>query len=206
MRDFANTRKAIQFELAASEDSIKLEKSSSCDLPAMSVEDLDKMNEDDAYREYLEMNKSTEERARIINGLNENGDMMIIALTESIPEGLATHEKPQTMNGRWHTWLPPHILDAIADGNVWADAYMSRAAAVETLKRTFDSANLTYNVDTTEADVFFSNITTPGEGVYGRGLSVASVLRRAVYTGLTPGEAARLTAEEIVGVLLRVWK
>lgn len=145
------------------------------------------------------------EQAQPFDGY-EYGDMMIIALTDSIPEGLATHEKPQTMSGRWHTWLPPHILDAIADGNVWADAYMSRAAAVDTIKRTFDTANLTYNIDITEADVFFSHITTPGEGVYGRGLSVASVLRRAVYTGLTPGESARLTAEEIVGVLLRVWK
>ncbi len=136
----------------------------------------------------------------------EYGDMMIIALNDSIPDGLATHQNPQTMSGRWQTWLPPHILDAINHNKVWADAYMSRTSVIEILKRTFDSANLTYELDTTEADVFFSNITTPGEGVYGRGVSVASVLRRAVYTGLTPGEAARLTAEEIVGVLLRVWK
>ncbi|MBA2663421.1 MAG: hypothetical protein H0U74_14125 [Bradymonadaceae bacterium] len=145
------------------------------------------------------------EDAQFADG-KEHGDLMIVALSESVPEDLATHAQPQSMAGRWQTWLPQHIVEALLEQRIWADAYMSRSAAVETIKRTFDTANLSYSVDVTDADVFFSQITTPGEGVYGRGLSVSSVLRRAVFTGLTPGEAARLTAEEIVGVLLRVWK
>jgi hypothetical protein len=76
---------------------------------------------------------------------------------------------------------------------------------IEVMEHAFEVARLSYELDQTEVDMFFSEITTPGEEVYGRGVSVSSVLRRAVYTGITPGEAGRLTAEEIAGMLLRVW-
>lgn len=135
----------------------------------------------------------------------ENGELMVIALADAVPHQLATHEYPETMPGRWHTWLPQTAREHLEAGNAWAEVYVSRRAVVEIIKRTFDLARLTYKVGRTDVDVFFSEITTPGDEIYGRGVSVASVLRRAVYTGITPGEAGRLTAEEIAGMLLRVW-
>jgi hypothetical protein len=135
-----------------------------------------------------------------------DGDLIVVAIGESVPHDLATHKHPEHMAGRWQTWMPRHIGRAIVEHNLWADAHLSRKAALETVARAFDTARLRYEVDKTSADTFFSQITTPTGAVYGRGLSLSSVLRRAVYTGLTPGEAARLTAEEIIGVLLKVWK
>lgn len=136
---------------------------------------------------------------------SDAGDIMVIDLLESTPEGLATHARPEAMPGRWQAWLPDWAQTALNEGEAWAEAHVSRAGVVDQMRRAFDLARLTYRVDETAVDVFFSEITTPGQEVYGRGVSVSSVLRRAVYTGITPGEAARLTAEEIVGMLLRVW-
>ncbi|MFU8804218.1 MAG: hypothetical protein ACNA8W_10445 [Bradymonadaceae bacterium] len=137
---------------------------------------------------------------------DEHADLMVIALGDSVPQDLATHRHAETMHGRWQTWLPRHVGRALVEGNVWADAYISRRMTVEVLERAFETARLNFEVDTTRADIFFSEITTPTGAIYGEGLSVSSVLRRAVYTGLSPGEAARLSAEEIIGVLLKVWK
>ena len=136
----------------------------------------------------------------------DDGDLAVISLHDSVPEDLATHEAPARMPGRWQTWLPDSVVREIQGGAIWADAYLSRSAAEEVLRRTFDVANLKYHATRTEADLFFLELTTPTGAVYGRSLSLSSVLRRAAYTGLTPGEAARLTAEEIIGVLLQVWE
>ena len=130
------------------------------------------------------------------------GTLAVISLHESIPEGLATHERPERLDGRWSTWLVEPLKELVLGGKVWADAYLSRTAALEALKRAFDVARLTYRVQETEADIFVVDITTPTGAVFGKGLAVSSVLRRAVYTGVTPGEAARLTAEEIIWLLL----
>ncbi len=136
----------------------------------------------------------------------EDGDLAVISLHESVPEGLATHEEPGSIHGRWETWLSDEVVEAIGEGSVWADAYLSRSAAEKVVRRAFDVARLSYEVRRTDADLFFLEITTPTGTVYGRSLSLSSVLRRAVNTGLTPGEAGRLTAEEIIGVLLEVWR
>ncbi len=135
----------------------------------------------------------------------DDGDLMSITLADSVPTQLATHSHPEHMPGRWQSWLPDEARQLLDDGNAWAEAYVSRHGVVEVMKRVFDLARLTYKVERTDVDVYFFEITTPGEEVYGRGVSVASVVRRAVYTGITPGEAGRLTAEEIAGMLLRVW-
>lgn len=132
--------------------------------------------------------------------------LAVISLHDSIPEGLATQEDPARLSGRWAQWIPEPICEAIEAGELWADAYISRELAIEVVKRAFDVARLTYRCHDTEADVFFVDITTPTGVVYGRGVSISSILRRAVYTGISPGEAARLTAEEIIGTLLQVWK
>jgi hypothetical protein len=136
---------------------------------------------------------------------SDAGDLMVIALVDSVPEALATHSYPEQMPGRWQEWMPEPFGALLTEGDAWAEAHVSRRGVVEAMKHAFDLARLTYNLEQTAVDVFFSEITTPGEEVYGRGVAVSSVLRRAVYTGITPREAGRLTAEEIVGMLLRVW-
>lgn len=136
----------------------------------------------------------------------DEGDLAVISLHDSIPTGLATHEHPDLLSGRWPTWLDASLRDVVDQQDAWVDAYISRTAAIESLTRAFDVARLTYKTQRTDADTYFSEITTPTKAVYGRGISVSSLLRRAVYTGMTPGEAARLTAEEVIGVLLQVWK
>lgn len=135
----------------------------------------------------------------------DDGDLMVIGLTDAAPTQLATHQYPEQIPGRWQTWLPEPVREMLEAGNCWAEAYVSRGKVVEMIERVFGLAQLEYKVARTDVDVFFSEITTPGGETYGRGVSVASVLRRAVYTGITPGEAGRLTAEEIAGMLLRVW-
>ncbi|TXD33730.1 hypothetical protein FRC98_20205 [Lujinxingia vulgaris] len=135
----------------------------------------------------------------------DSGDLAVIPLHDSLPVALATHDHPERIFGRLHTWLPSSLSTAFKKEEVWADAYVSRQAAIETMERTLTTARLTYTLHQTEADVFFSEITTPTGAVYGRGVAISAVLRRAVHTGLTPGEAARLTAEEIVGILLQLW-
>lgn len=135
----------------------------------------------------------------------DDGDLMVISLADAVPTHLATHSRPADMPGRYQTWLPAEVCAIIDEGNAWAEAYVSRRGVVAAMERTFELARLSYKLERTDADVFFSEITTPGEEMYGRGVAVSSVLRRAVYTGITPGEAGRLTAEEIAGMLLRVW-
>ncbi|MGM0559192.1 MAG: hypothetical protein ACQEVA_22595, partial [Myxococcota bacterium] len=135
-----------------------------------------------------------------------DGQLIVIPLLESTPGDLATHEHPDYMPGRWRTWLPEAAQQALDDGAAWAEAHVVARHAIEMVEHTFREARLDYRVEQTEADTYFFEITTPGEAVYGRGVSVSSMIRRAVFTGITPGEAARLTAEEIAGMLLGVWE
>lgn len=120
---------------------------------------------------------------------------VLVGLADCVPESLATHRDPTLLAGRFDGWMPAgvdlrRIYFAVASDAV--DAAFARA---------FEVANLTF--DRTEAG--FENITTPRDSRFPRAVSTQSVLRRAVYTGITPGDAARLTAEEIIGNLLRVW-
>lgn len=135
----------------------------------------------------------------------DDAQLAVISLHDSVPEGLASQDDPANLSGRWERWVPEPICEAIRGGELWADAYISRTLAIEVVERAFDVARLSYRRHETEADVFFVDITTPTDVAYGRGVSVASILRRAVYTGISAGEAARLTAEEIIGALLQVW-
>jgi hypothetical protein len=135
----------------------------------------------------------------------DNADLMVIPLVDAAPQNLATHKYPDKIPGRWQTWLPDEVQESLEAGNAWAEAYVSRQGLIEVMEHAFEVARLSFEIDQTEVDVFFSEITTPGDEIYGRGISVSSMLRRAVYTGITPGESGRLTAEEIAGMLLRVW-
>jgi hypothetical protein len=134
-----------------------------------------------------------------------DGNLWVVPLLESTPAALATHDQPEHLPGRWRTWLPEPAQQALDDGRAWAEVYVVACEVVETMAETFDAWQIGYRMEPTEADAYFFEITAPGDVVYGRGVSVSSVVRRAVFTGITPGEAARLTAEEIAGMLLGVW-
>lgn len=118
-----------------------------------------------------------------------------IALDDCVPADLPTHREPARIIGAMDGWLPPAIPRA------GVRVYLRPEAAFEVLERAFDVANLTRVRD----EHGYRDITTPREVAYPRPLPIVAVLQRAVYTGLTPGDAARLCAEEIVGTLLRVW-
>lgn len=131
--------------------------------------------------------------------------LVVVPLRGSVPRGLATHEYVEHMPGRWQTWLPEGAREALEEGRAWAEAHVLADAVIDMMTETFEQAQLDFEIEDTPTDTFFYEITTPGGAVYGRGVSVGSVVLRAVHTGMTPGDAARLTAEEIVGMLLDVW-
>lgn len=135
----------------------------------------------------------------------DNGDLAVISLHDSVPHRLPTATDAAGAFGRWQTWLPDDIVDAVTDQTLWADAYISRTAAVDTIARTLTVGQLSFEQYRSDADLFFNNMSTPSDVAYRRPLPLSSVLRRAVYTGITPGESARLTTEEIVADLLGLW-
>ncbi len=120
-----------------------------------------------------------------------------IRLDDCVPDGLPTHREPARMAGALDTWLPGRLAALAVDVRFLVDVEVVR----KNLHRAFDVANLSYE----ETDDVLGAITTPRDEAYPRDVALLAVARRAVYTGLTPGDAARLTAEEIVGTLLRVW-
>ncbi len=132
-------------------------------------------------------------------------DLEAFELVDSEPVGLVTHDDAASIVGRWSTWLPEATVEALREHELRAVAFLRRSVAIEIIERTFEVARLDYRRVESDGDLRFEAITTPTEVVYHGELSTTAVLSRAVFTGLTPGEAARLTAEEIVGELLQVW-
>lgn len=131
-----------------------------------------------------------------LDGL-ESGDWLLIPLSESAPRELATHAHPERLPGRWTRWLPePHDAQSI----IAAVALPPLLAHVE---RAFEVARLSWSYDPDTRTIH--TITTPREGVYPHPLHLSAIARRAVHTGISPGEAARLSAEEIVGLLMGVF-
>lgn len=137
----------------------------------------------------------------------ESGDVLALNLSDCEPAGLATHDHPEAMYGQWRTWLPPHQRDLIASGQLIAHVILATEPALKAVEYAFQAARLTYTLERDDLDkvVAITEITTPREGAYSRRVALAPILRRALFTGTSVGEAARLTAEEIVGLLLRVW-
>ena len=122
------------------------------------------------------------------------GDLLAIRFDDAVPHKLATHREPATMPGAFDEWMPAVPRAQVA-------MLVDTAPIQAVVERAFQIANIT--ADRQESG--WHEITTPRGSAYPRALSIESIARRAVYTGLTPGDAARLSAEEIVGTLLRVW-
>jgi hypothetical protein len=134
-------------------------------------------------------------------------DWYELPLIESSPDGLPTHEDTERISGHWRGWLPEEITRQLEEGDLIAVALIHPEHARQVITRAFEVARLEFEQgEDDDGEQMYSHITTPRESAYPGELFLSDVLARAAYTGITPGEAARLTAEEIVGVLLRVWK
>ena len=143
------------------------------------------------------------EQVRQLREENVDNELTAIRLDDSKPDDRPVSAS-STIGAGYKRWLPDEIVDAIESEELIVVGVVSRQQAVQHLTRTFDAARLDY--DRTDGEtVTFDNFTTPTDTTWDDPLAVSTVLRRAIYCGLTPGEAARLTAEEIVGTLLQVW-
>lgn len=133
-------------------------------------------------------------------------EMYGISLTDSVPYTLPTHAFVETMPGHWRTWFEPDVLELIESGKCCVEMLVSQPSAMDAVTQAFQTARLTYTVgEDQEMGPVLENIMTPRDEPYAKSLYLDDVLRRAVYTGLTPGTSGRLSAEEIVGLLLQVW-
>jgi hypothetical protein len=159
-----------------------------------------------------------------LEGYPTHAPLERVSLDDAAPHGLATHRRPVSMPGRLSSWMPPGVLDDIEQGRCRAEIHLSGERAQRALERIFEVARLRYRVEDTESEAdlasddtsgedtasgaagpTYVDVTTPRGDRYRAQITMRSILRRAAYTGLTPGEAARLTGEEIAGILLGVW-
>lgn len=130
-----------------------------------------------------------------------------IDLLESTPHALPTHEHPEQLTGAWRRWLPAALIEQLDAGESQCLVGVSAKQASAVIERAFEIARLDYEQERSpEGALSYVAIRSPTGDAYGKPLPLRAVLERAAYTGITAGEAARLTAEEIVGVMLRVWQ
>lgn len=134
-----------------------------------------------------------------------DNEVVWIPLMESVPDGLPTHTRPDEILGRWPEWMLPEVTAALERGDAVAGAYVHMEQAMEVVTRAFDVARLEWSIEGEGAARRYTEIATPRGYEVEHDLTLRAVLRRAVHTGISPGEAARLTAEELVGLLLNVW-
>ncbi len=155
------------------------------------------------------LDRTDEEALSLLDGIDEVGpreDLLIVPLLDSAPTQLATYLRADALPGRLSGWLAPAAQAALGGGPGGALAPRQRAPPRAVRGNTFNVARLSFERWPHEGGgVMLTHIETPREGSYSRDVIVDEVLRRALYTGITPGEAARLTAEEIIGLLMGVW-
>ena len=106
--------------------------------------------------------------------------------------------------GSWRRWLPPSTLGQIDRGELFVGALLGVGAAEEVIERGLSVARLGWTGGGEQG--VYREITTPRGEVCEEEVRVEEVMHRAVETGLTVGEAARLTLEEVVGRLMGVWE
>ena len=86
---------------------------------------------------------------------------------------------------------------------------MSLSIIRESFERALEVARLQPVVDEDASvdlkSLVYEDIMTPRDEPMGQQLSLLDVAYRAVWTGISPGDAAQLSAEELVGMLLKVW-
>ena len=138
-----------------------------------------------------------------LDGLFDSDDWVISLDGEPSSPFLPFHETADDLFASPIGWLSEARRKQLRDGQRFAAASVSADQIRGAIERAFAVANITFAYDPSER--IYSDIKTPTEVAFGHPLPLLAVAQRAVYTGITPGEAARLSAEEIVGTLLRVW-
>jgi hypothetical protein len=117
---------------------------------------------------------------------------------------LVTHRDPARMPGRWALWASARAQRAMAAGELCVMGVYAPQVAARIMSRAFEVGRITASGELTRGEQVW--LETPHKERYPAPLEVEQVCWRALHTGLTLGEAARLTAEEIVGTLLGVWR
>ena len=138
----------------------------------------------------------------------ETSPLTWIELTQSSPRALPGYRDLEHLAGRWRRWVPAPFVEALDAGELTVWCGLDAEAASEAFERALTVARLDFErVGETLSSRRYASIRTPrGEGYDHHEVNLTSLLERAAHTGLSAAEAARLTAEEIVGTLLKVWR
>ena len=135
--------------------------------------------------------------------------LMRVLLSESQPTQLPECcGPPASLCSPWRHWMPEPMVEAIDEGRAVAGALVDIEAMAPIVERAMEVARLQWQRhDTEDGDILIDQVVTPrGWDATMASVALGQIALRAVYTGLTPGESARLTGEEIVGALLGVWR
>jgi hypothetical protein len=108
--------------------------------------------------------------------------------------------------GGFQGWMPADTLAALERGDAYAEVLVSEEDAAGAVRRAFEVGRLRWSERVGDDDLLvFDEIATPRGEPWAGALDLGAVLEQAACTGITPGEAGRLAAEQVVGALLRVW-
>lgn len=127
-------------------------------------------------------------------------DALFVALEDSRPDGIGTHQENEKLTGNFRKWLPTSPPEFLLG------AFVDSRRAIDVFERVLEVARLSSKKEMVDEFPVWKKITTPGGVEFPHEIRLESILKRAVFTGITPGESARLTGEELAGILLRVWK
>ncbi len=111
--------------------------------------------------------------------------------------------------GQWRRWMPVSTRETLEQGECAIWFGVSLSIIRESFERALEVARLQPVVDEDASvdlkSLVYEDIMTPRDEPMGQQLSLLDVAYRAVWTGISPGDAAQLSAEELVGMLLKVW-
>lgn len=109
--------------------------------------------------------------------------------------------------GQWRAWMPDVMQECILEGDCAMLMAVDLTVMRDRFERALGVARLDFAAeDLPDGDRRYIRITTPHKESIDLSLSLSNMAARAFWTGLSPGDAARLSVEEIVGMLLKVWK
>lgn len=139
----------------------------------------------------------------VLRALADKGEVVLMSLMDP-PEGLPWLKAPSEVHGNPRHWLPPDILEALTEGRLCAEVYMRRADVEEAFLGALRRARLEFRVDDSSGETWVLDVTTPRGVSYDAGVPMSALMAMAAHTAITPGESARMGAEEVVADLLRV--
>ena len=131
------------------------------------------------------------------------GELSLHTLDEA-PESVLISGGEGPTHGNYRQWLQGEAIEAIEEGRCVGEVYMRSSEALEAVDAAFRLARLEFVVNDSTEGVFVTQITTPRGAVLEAGVELCDVLRLAAHTGITPGEAGRMVAEEVVAELLGI--